>query len=36
MQKDVQAALMGQESPVNDSMGVTLWVSTGIKIQEAQ
>ena len=35
-QKDVQVQLMAQEQGRRRNIGVSLWVSTGIKLQETQ
>lgn len=35
-QKDVQVQLMSQEQGRRQNIGVSLWVSTGIKLQETQ
>ena len=35
-QKDVQVQLMSQEQGRRQNVGLSLWVSTGIKLQETQ
>ncbi|KIJ92471.1 hypothetical protein K443DRAFT_46691, partial [Laccaria amethystina LaAM-08-1] len=35
-QKDVQAELMAKEQSLRKNIGLSLWISTGIKLQETQ
>lgn len=35
-QKDVQADLMAKEQGLRRNVGLSLWVATGIKLQETQ